>query len=169
MRTRSGCRAGEGERGEPPSDMPDDGVGVGRQRLRSTSATSAALPCGPAACRRRRPSEWPWPGRSTATSGRPSASATVSHVWAFWAPPWQEHELGGPVAPHQRAERAGRRRPRPASRRTAGGPSKGEPELGGVLVEQPELVVLALRSASQSRSMIVPVPSPPPQHIEIRP
>ena len=70
----------------------------------------------------RPPSEWPWPGRSMATSGRPRDSATVSQVWAFWAPPCSSTNSGG-ASPHTRALSA---RPWPTStlsRRTTGGPS----------------------------------------------
>ena len=54
-------------------------------------------------------SEWPCPGRSTATSGRPRARATVSQVWAFWPPPWMSTSSAVAV-PHTRAlTRAARR------------------------------------------------------------
>ena len=74
----------------------------------------------------RPPSEWPWPGRSMATSGRPRASATVSHVWAFWAPPWRNTSSGGPVAPHRARSAGGRRR----RRRTRGAPSAARRRAG---------------------------------------
>ena len=96
----------------PPSDMPTtacasgasariadrDVLGVGLRRR--------AMPSRP-------PSEWPWPGRSMATSGRSSASATVSHVCAFCAPPCRSTSSGS-ASPHTSAlERAGRARPPP--------------------------------------------------------
>ena len=90
----------------PPSDMPDHGArrsGPGRAMAAATSVGVAGRQL--AAGRSPGPSEWPWPGRSMATSGRPRARATVSHVWAFWAPPCSSTSSGSAVAPHQRAER----------------------------------------------------------------
>src|SRR5262249_18503308 len=71
-------------------------------------------------------SEWPWPGRSMHTTGRSSASATVSHVCAFCAPPCSSASSGARL-PHTSALS---RRPSPRSvdaRRTAGGPAHGMP------------------------------------------
>ena len=113
-----------------------------------TAATSAALvrtsrlPSAGA-------SECPWPGRSIATSGRPSAMATVSQVWAFWAPPCRSTSSGG-ASPHTSALRC---RPGPTSTDGAaddGWPVVGETELRRVLVEQPELVVLDATSHDRS-------------------
>ena len=124
----------------PPSDMPTTAGRLGRQRADRHGDVGGVARRGRAPAVRAPPSEWPWPGRSMATSGRPSARATVSHVWAFWAPPWRSTSSGGAVAPHQRAEPAAvadvDRLP-PHGRR----PVVGQAELGGVLVEQAELVV----------------------------
>ena len=122
--TTSGCWSVRASAVMPPSDMPTTGIGVGASEA-TRVATSVAfartfrLPLIP-------PSEWPWPGRSMATSGRPRAMATVSQVWAFWAPPCTSTSSGGP-SPHTSALS---RRPGATStnsRRTVGGPSYGSP------------------------------------------
>ncbi len=84
----------------PPSDMPTTTRARGAWAA-TTAATSSARFIGlyaPSA----RQSECPWPGRSTATAGRPSANATVSQVWAFWAPPWR-YTISGSSLPHRSA------------------------------------------------------------------
>ena len=80
------------------------------------------------------------PGRSMATSGRPSAMATVSQVWAFWAPPWSSTSSGG-ASPHTSALEPAARGHLHVGPADDGRPVVGEAELLGVLVEQPELVV----------------------------
>ena len=105
-----------------------------RRRRRPRSTASAALPSAG-------PSLWPWPGRSMATSGRSSAMRhRVPGVGVLRAAV-EEHQLGRTVAPHERAEVAAPGHLDLGSRRTVGGPVVGQPELRGVLVEQPELVV----------------------------
>ena len=118
-RTSSGACAARAMDDMPPSDMPTTPRASGASSATTVARSRPLLPMemepsGP-------PSEWPWPGRSTASSGRPRASATVSQVWAFWAPPWTSTSSGGPV-PHTRLET---RRPGDTStstRRTSGGP-----------------------------------------------
>ncbi len=91
------------------------------------------------------PSECPWPGRSMATRGRASARATVSQVWAFWAPPWSSTSSGS-ASPHT-SELSWRPSSIATDRRsTTGGPSIGDAELLGVLVEHRELVVRVPRA-----------------------
>ncbi len=89
----SGARPARAMLVRPPSDMPTTIAASGASARIATSTSSAFSrgPNGPSS----RWSEWPWPGRSTATSGRPSASATVSQVWAFCAPPWMRTISGG--------------------------------------------------------------------------
>ena len=92
----------------------------------------------------RRPgqSEWPCPGRSTATSGRPRARATVSQVWAFWPPPWRNTISGGGGTPHQRAHPTTvGHLDRLAAHHGRAVP--GQAGLGGVVLEEGELVVVA--------------------------
>ena len=117
-----GVLVGEGQRRScPPSDMPTTASASGASAA-IAAAMSSALACDVQAARAMPPSEWPWPGRSMATSGRPRARATVSHVWAFWAPPCRSTSSGGP-SPHTSALS---RRPGSTStdsRRTTGGPS----------------------------------------------
>ncbi|MEZ5165267.1 MAG: hypothetical protein R2695_01800 [Acidimicrobiales bacterium] len=57
-----------------------------------------------------------------ATSGRRSFIATVSHVWAFCAPPWISTNSGSPV-PQTRADSASPEASGTATRRTNGGSS----------------------------------------------
>ncbi len=91
-----------------------------------TTATSSAMARGLSTASSPGQSEWPCPGRSTATRGRSRARATVSQVWAFWPPPWMKTTSAGPV-PHTSALI---RRPGATStnsRRTVGGPVQGSP------------------------------------------
>ena len=124
----------------PPSDMPTTirASGASAPIVTATSVAFSRGENGPSA----RWSEWPCPGRSIATSGRSSASATVSQVWAFCAPPCRRTISGG-SSPQISALR-----PAPVGRDLDGlaphlrGPGPREAELLGVLVEQPELVVV---------------------------
>ena len=133
--------AGRERDGREPTERHADHDGAGMARAR-VSPWQRPWRCRRAStARSSRQSECPCPGRSTATSGRSSARATVSHVWAFWAPPCTSTRSGS-ASPHTRALT---RRPSPAStnsRRTAGGPSPRDVVLLGVLLEEPELVVL---------------------------
>ena len=125
-RTSSGATSVRAIEVSPPSDMPTTPRASGARR-RTASARSGASSSG-----RLRPSagaaasEWPWPGRSTATSGRSSARATVSQVWAFCAPPWTSTSSGSDV-PHTSALTRRPSSSSTSSRRTAGGPSYGMP------------------------------------------
>ena len=132
----------------------DDGRRVGAPAARIAAATSSAMARGPSSRASRRQSECPWPGRSIATSGRPRASATVSHVWAFWAPPCSSTSSGGAVAPHQGAELDARRPPATDCRRTPAGP-RGQPDSAALLLEQAELVVLGHRRSLVGRHATV--------------
>ena len=133
--------------GDVDQHQPADEVGARRPRAPSTSGRRATCrrrrrPRAPAPRRRRRRrrpgSRACRPGRRARTSdraragrrrpaGRSRASATVSQVWAFCAPPWTSTSSGGDVAPHERADT---RRPPPTStsaRRTIGGPAHVRP------------------------------------------
>ena len=123
-RTSSGCCAARQMAVSPPSDIPTTRSAAGASS-RTTVATSSARWAGQYEWSSRQ-SEWPWPGRSTQSSGRSSARATVSQVWAFWAPPWMRTISGGPV-PHRRA--LSRRSPSTGTetRSTVGGPSSVSP------------------------------------------
>ena len=68
---------------------------------RTATSTATAFSAGQYAWSSRC-DEWPWPGRSSATSGRSSASATVSQVCAFCAPPWSRTSSASP-SPHTSA------------------------------------------------------------------
>ena len=133
--------------------------GVRRQRdgghAAERHADDAARPRGPARPR-------PWPGRGRCcrprrsrrarrrsgrgragrrpAAGRPSARATVSQVWAFCAPPCTSTSSGGVGAPDQAGDRAPGR-DLDVDPAHVGRPRIGEAVLGGVLVEEPELVV----------------------------
>src|SRR5256885_2054773 len=71
-----------------------------------------------------------------ASSGRFRASATVSHVWAFWAPPWSS-TISGSAVPHRTPHRL------PAREWAGGGPPRSPPPSpqrrapGGVARHQP--------------------------------
>ena len=120
LRTSSGAWSASAMVVMPPSDMPMTARASGASARIATATSSALL--GTSTEPLRPPSEWPWPGRSIATSGRPSAIATVSQVCAFCAPPWRNTSSGSP-SPHTSALR---RRPGSTStdsRRTVGGPS----------------------------------------------
>ena len=123
-RTRSGWRADRQSAVRPPSDMPTTMRGMGASERRATATSSASW--GGEYSWSGRQSEWPWPGRSTATSGRSSASATVSQVWAFWAPPWSS-TISGSRVPQTRAltDRSGATST--ARRSTVGCPRHGRP------------------------------------------
>ena len=89
----------------PPSDMPTTAA---RGRCRAHRAARRRRVRAPDVARAAGGrSEWPWPGRSIARRGRPSARATVSNVWAFCAPPCSRTSWG--AARPQRS--ALRRRP----------------------------------------------------------
>ena len=122
----------------PPNDMPTTSWACGASAWTAT-ATSVALrrgANGPSV----RWSEWPCPGRSTATSGRSSASATVSQVWAFWAPP-SSSRAPAALAPHEGAEPAPVRRDHDRFAAHDAWPVPRDPVILGVLVQQAELVV----------------------------
>ena len=123
--TRCGCRVARAIEVAPPSDIPTTARASGAKRP-TTWATSSAMEEVSSHAESWGQSECPWPGRSTARSGRSSARATVSHVWAFCPPPWTSTSSGGP-SPQTRALT---RRPGATStdsRRTTGGPSNGRP------------------------------------------
>ncbi len=80
----------------PPSDIPTTIRAVGA-RAPMTTATSSAMARGLRTASSPGQSECPCPGRSTATSGRSRARATVSQVWAFCPPPWMNTTSGGSV------------------------------------------------------------------------
>ena len=140
-RTRSGCVVGQRDRGQPAERHARPRPGRRARGPGSPRATSAALRRTP-----RLPSRGPV-GVAVAgqVDGHERAGrgpcATVSQVWAFWAPPCSEHQLGRRVAPHQRARAGGRGPTSTSSRADRRRPVVGEPELLGVLVEEPELVV----------------------------
>ncbi len=89
--------------------------------------------------------EWPWPGRSIANAGRPRPRATVSQVCAFCAPPWTSTTSGAELTPAQGADLTwavvigGHHGVDPLDHRQLG---DVERELGDVLVEEAELVVV---------------------------
>jgi len=91
-RTRSGRRPAIAKAVAPPRDMPTTAAARDASS-RTATATSAALwrmsryPERPA-------SEWPCPGRSSATAGRPRARRTVIPSVPFWAPPWRNTYSG---------------------------------------------------------------------------
>ena len=118
-----------------PTTPPPRGAKLGYYLL-ARSAPLLAMeitPSGP-------PSEWPCPGRSTASSGRPSAKRhRVPGVCILRAAVHQD-DLGRLGAPDQARDLpAGRHLDLdPPDRRWAG---IGQPVLLGVLVEEPELVI----------------------------
>ena len=120
--------------------MPTTIGGVGRECAHRRGDVDARSRAG-RTDRRRDGRSGRGPGRSMATSGRSRASATVSHVWAFCAPPWRRTMLGRRGAPDERAERpsavAHHHRLAPHRRRAA----PGHAVLVGVLLEHRELVV----------------------------
>ena len=141
LRTRSERRSARAMAVSPPRDMPTTARGIRRQHGdRLCRHRWRATRRGGARRRTAAPSEWPCPGRSTATSGRSRARATVSQVWAFWAPPWMSTSSGG-ADPHTRA--LIRRARSDIDGRTAnrGRGVVGDPRLGGVVGEVGELVV----------------------------
>ena len=94
-RTRSGARSVSASAVSPPSDMPTTIFASGasaRTAVSIATALSAGQYTWSSRCE-----ECPCPGRSIATSGRPSASATVSQVCAFCAPPCSSTSSGAPV------------------------------------------------------------------------
>jgi hypothetical protein len=127
LRTSSGASLANAMVVRPPSDMPTTASASGAIS-RTAAATSSAFPStlSSPSGRVRGPSEWPWPGRSTATRGRPSARATVSQVWAFCAPPCNRTTSGSP-GPHTRALSFRPGSTPTSTRRTTGGPLKARP------------------------------------------
>ena len=82
--------------------------------------------------------EWPWPGRSIATAGRPSASSTPSQVWAFSPPPCRSTSSGSPAAPDERADLAvaGLHRLPPDQ----GSVVEMDPQFGRLLIQEGEFI-----------------------------
>ena len=137
-RTSSGAWAASARDDTPPRDMPTTPRASGASSAMTVARSRPLLraemePSGP-------PSEWPCPGRSIARSGRPSARATVSQVWAFCAPPCTSTISGGPL-PQTRLDTAPAGRDLDVDAPHLRWPVVGEAVLGGVLMEQPELVV----------------------------
>ena len=101
----------------PPSDMPTTATASGASRCDRDRDVVGHVRRRVADRRRRQP-ECPWPGRSIATR-RPAEREhdRVPRVRVLRAAV-EEHELRRSVAPHERADRRGRRvpRPRPAVR-----------------------------------------------------
>ena len=145
-RTSCGMANGQLHRGQPAERHPDHDLRVAARGRRPSPRRRRR---GWSVCTHRRGATRSarGPGRSTASAGRPSASTTVSHVWAFCAPPWTNTTSTGSIAPPQVRSRC-----RPGSdgnstltRSTGGITVDVEIELGDVLVEQPELVVVEHR------------------------
>ena len=115
-RTRSGARSASAIDVRPPSDIPTTTRASGASS-RTACSTATALSAGQYTWSERC-DECPWPGRSIAASGRPSASATVSQVCAFWAPPCTSTSSGA-SRPTSARRSSGRhpRGPRRAARR----------------------------------------------------
>ena len=87
-------------------------------------------------CCRRASSECPWPGRSTATSGRSEGQGDRVPGVGVHRRAVEEHELRRPAsAPHERAEGPAARQ-RDLLPSYARRPGPRQPVLGGVLVEQ---------------------------------
>ena len=139
-RTSSGHRAASAVAVMPPSDMPTTAAAWGARR--STALRDRLGQVVRAVGAVVAPAEWPCPGRSKATSGRSRARATVSHVCAFIARAVEEHELRrADVGPHTSALEGAAARQRDVLSSYDRWPGPREPELGGVLLEQAELVV----------------------------
>src|SRR6185437_13603525 len=84
--------------------------------------------------------------------------ATVSQVWAFWAPPWRSTSSGSP-APHTRALRERSGPTVTEARRTTGGPSQGGPNSSAFSWNSPS----SSYSTWVTGSSVPPVPRDGPQ------
>ena len=116
LRVSVGKRQGR----HPPIDIPITAPAPGASASMTTATSSAVV--GRFRPTWRGPSECPWPGRSMAKSGRAKAKATVSQVWAFWAPPWRKHQLRVLLTPDERSSVGGRHPSAPSGAPTVGGP-----------------------------------------------